>query len=69
MDKCIMLAGPGRCNGLAEMHPACGSKGCPFYKTEKQERESQHRCRVRALSHGAFEVRFMYLREDGKCRK
>ncbi len=51
ISDCI-LAGDDACKGLTKRHKACGTIGCPFYKTVQQERKSQQYAKKRLADMG-----------------
>ncbi|MGF6376871.1 hypothetical protein M2140_001949 [Clostridiales Family XIII bacterium PM5-7] len=66
-SDCILAADGGKCKGLTERHPLCGSKLCPFYKTEKEERISQDYCRRRLAALGVdFKTLYKLEKKGGK---
>ncbi len=40
------------CSALIDVHPECGTPGCPFYKNKEMELESRKKAIARANRHG-----------------
>lgn len=50
MNNCFMYRrDKGNCSALKIRYMACGTKGCPFYKTEDEQIEQMEKARERCF--------------------